>query len=177
MARSTSNLYLDDEEALKGFYQEELLPELEKFEHHRQQQIKKVYALIAAAAAGLLFIFIGDKVKISIGILHDIVSLAGFILLFGGVAGAAYFYSRLRKEFKQILVARLCEHLGLQYQLRKRDFSIKTFVAAGIIRRNFNCSHFEDSMSGQHDNVGFSLCEDHLRDKRRDDDDDKDHTR
>ena len=177
MALSTTDLYLNDEEALKGFYQEELLPELEKFEHHRQQQIKKVYALGAAAITGLLFIIIGDKVNISIGFLHDILSLAGFVFLFGGVAGATYFYRRLRKEFKQILVARLCEHLGLQYQLRKPDFPIKNFVAAGIIPRNFNRSHFEDYMSGEHDNVGFRLCEGHLRDKSRDDDDDKDHTR
>jgi len=177
MTLSARELQLDDEEAIKGFYQEELLPELEKFERHRQQQIKIIYGLIAAAAVGLLFIIIGDKVKTSIGILHDVLSLGGYVLLFGGVGGAAYFYQRLRKEFKQILVARLCEHLGLQYQLRKPDFPIRSFVTAGIIPRNFNRSHFEDYIHGNHDGVQFRLCEGHLREKSRKDDDDKDHTR
>ncbi len=80
-----------------------------------------------------------------------------------GLAAAGARVNRTRGEITNELIGRFSEHFGFDYQRsRSRPEYCDPFVRFGLLRR-FNREIWEDEIVGDHDGVGFSVIEVHLK--------------
>lgn len=153
------------------YYAREVAPALEKLEDRRRTGAHGVIALCILAALGPLAVFGGEALSSLTGLRADIFQFGGFAVLFGAVAGAVYVYKRVHGAFKDVLVGKTCDFLGLDFQAKDFSFPLDRFRAARIVP-DHDKRTLEDRISGEHAGVPFELCEARLKKTRTERDND-----
>ncbi|MGM0561623.1 MAG: hypothetical protein ACQETX_11210, partial [Pseudomonadota bacterium] len=145
-------------EDYEGFYEAEIAPQLKSLEARRQLAVRAIYALGGVGAIGLAVALLHGDVAVWLNADPDILAVGGMLVLIGGVGAAMVIYGRMRDAVKAALVAPTCTFLGLDYSLKADSFPLARFEEGGILPK-YHKSTLRNRITGDHEGVGFELCE------------------
>jgi len=170
------SMSLDDINTYAAGYEDHYVsaiePELLAMDGRRQTAARTVIALGVALVIGILVAFNGTWLGSATGIGGTIFEIGGILVALGSGVAGFFTYKRVHGAFKQVLVGRTCDFLGLTFEEKDFSFPLHRFHDVQLVR-DYDRSHLEDRITGRHEGVGFELCEAKLEDRRRSNDKDK----
>lgn len=143
-----------------AFYDDEILPGLERNEVARLKvlkKIKKFVPLIVVATAIALAIAIYFRAPFMV---YAIVTAMGVTIGFGS---AQYLMKDVKAGTKDNIVGNVCRFLGWTFTEEiEQPANFEDFERIGLIKKNHTRSNFEDLMAGTAHGAGFQFYEAHL---------------
>lgn len=156
-----------------AYYSTEIVPELERMEGRRKTAARVVILLCTLAGLGILSFLLGTWLESVTGVSSDTFGFGGFAVMFVSIGGAVLTHKWAHGAFKEVLVGRTCDFLGLSFASRKFDFPLDRFREVDLVPR-YDKAKLEDRIAGEHEGVPFELCEARLERKKEDRDRDGD---
>lgn len=169
----TAEADLPRAEGFDAYFDQQIAPELEAMETRRKSGVRLLVALGILAALGVLTFFLADRIVAFTGFDRNLVMMGGLAFVLCGVLGGIVVYRRVHGAFKEVLVGRTCDFLGLDFASRGFSFPFERFERAGLMPTH-DTRKLEDRIAGTHEGVSFELCEAQLEQNHDDDEDDSD---
>lgn len=150
-----------------AFYERELAPYLAEQEIARQKALGSLIkaAMFIVPAGIAAFVALWYFGLFEDGFIGFFVGFMTLVVILGALAFAGRDLMSLKADVKQTLMIRICGHLGFTYREDPAEADIAWFRQLSLVPSHDRRS-LEDEISGNHEQVTFSLCEAHLEDKR-----------
>lgn len=146
-------------DGFEEYYRRAIGPWLAGQESARRKAVRSFLMLVGLMSAAALIMFVVDAAR-------SFRSIA-FSAFVAGIVFAAYRLDAARRNIQDGLLALIVEHIGFTHRGKiERPPSCEALQRLKLLPA-FNLESWEDEVSGERENARFTMCEAHLRMRKR----------